>query len=248
MAQIWEASIGDDHYAIRTAGASIRLYRNGVNHSQWNPHRPFAGSIWDLLSLPAGWIPGPHPARALILGFGAGATARQIETVFDLKDITGIERDPVHLSIATGFFDVSPDCDLIQGDAVEWVEGAADAWDLIIDDLYGEDSVGIPVRNAPTDRDWFASLTHCLTDRGILVFNELEPDRVARHPILTDPDLRATFPTALCLSIHGYDNRALVFSKTTLPANCLPATIARILQAYPTCRRIRDRYQLTVIA
>ena len=36
MANLWQQTIDGNHYEVRTAGASVRLYRNGVNHSQWH--------------------------------------------------------------------------------------------------------------------------------------------------------------------------------------------------------------------
>ena len=42
MAILWQQTIDGNHYEVRTAGGSVRLYRNGVNHSQWNPKRPLS--------------------------------------------------------------------------------------------------------------------------------------------------------------------------------------------------------------
>lgn len=242
MPLIWEQTFGDDHYAVRTAGASVRLYRNGVHHSQWNPDRPFAGSIWDLLSLPADWIPTPPPPRALILGLGAGTVARQIERAFGITAITGIDLDPVHLSIATGFFDLPPERELIEGDAVEWIETQEREWDFIVDDLYGEGAERDPIRNAPSSPGWFRTLEARLSDRGILVYNELEPGSIENHPILRVPDLRAAFPAAGCLRIDGYENRVLVFSRGEIESCAFTTSLDRIITRFPSCRKIRGRF------
>ena len=53
MAIVWSKVVGDSQYEVRTAGQSIRLYKDGVFHSQWNARRPLAGGVWDLLFIPA---------------------------------------------------------------------------------------------------------------------------------------------------------------------------------------------------
>ena len=136
MALLWQQTIDDNHYEVRTAGGSVRLYRNGVNHSQWNPKRPLSGSIWDLITLPTLHRPLNSLEDVLILGFGAGSVGRQILELVMPKRIVGIEMDPIHLSIADGFFQCSSGFDLIAGDAVDWVNESAEkaSYDVIIDD------------------------------------------------------------------------------------------------------------------
>ena len=109
MAILWQQTIDDNHYEVRTAGGSVRLYRNGVNHSQWNPKRPLSGSIWDLITLPTLHRPLNSLEDVLILGFGAGSVGRQISELVMPERIVGIELDPIHLSIADGFFECSND-------------------------------------------------------------------------------------------------------------------------------------------
>ena len=102
MATLWNQTIDGNHYEVRSAGASIRLYRNGVHHSQWNPDRPLCGSVWDLLALPALHRPVGEVERVLVLGFGAGAVARQLRELVAPTTVVGVEMDPVHLTIADG--------------------------------------------------------------------------------------------------------------------------------------------------
>lgn len=52
MAVIWQRRHNQQHYEVRTAGRSIRLYTNGVFHSQYNPAHIMSGGVWDLLCLP----------------------------------------------------------------------------------------------------------------------------------------------------------------------------------------------------
>ena len=70
MGLLWNYRQADTDYSVRHHGGSIRLYSNGVFHSQWNEARPFAGGIWDCLSLPALYREPAFTQRVLILGVG----------------------------------------------------------------------------------------------------------------------------------------------------------------------------------
>ena len=53
MALIWKTELQGGHYEGRRAGRTLRLYANGVQHSEFHPKRLVTGSVWDLLWLPA---------------------------------------------------------------------------------------------------------------------------------------------------------------------------------------------------
>lgn len=243
MAVIWSYDDGAHHYEVRSAGASIRLYRNGVNHSQWNPLRPLAGSVWDLLTLPALHRPVGSLRDGLILGFGAGAAGRQLRDLAAMERVVGVELDPVHLSIADGFFDCAEGCELVAADAVEWVQsGQPGTYDYIIDDLYGEDA-GIPERCAPLDDDWCAQLCSLLRPGGILVFNLIEPEGVGRLSFCRKTSLRERLPHRVGFQIEGYENRVVAFSAAPLEADCLEANLRQVVRSFPRCRGVQRAYQ-----
>ena len=243
MAILWQQTIDGNHYEVRTAGASVRLYRNSVNHSQWNPNRPLAGSIWDLITLPVLHRPIKSLKDVLILGFGAGAVGRQISELVMPERIVGVELDPIHLSIADGFFGCSKDFNLIAGDAVEWIHESdkKDSYDVIIDDLYAEEG-DIPVRCVPMDIEWCESLARLLKPQGMLIFNIIEPDEIKHFPIFKSPKLKKRFTERLMYQIYGYENRIIAFSDTPFDLNCLGAQLKHIKRKYPSCRRVEERY------
>jgi spermidine synthase len=243
MAVIWQQNIEGNHYEVRNAGASIRLYRNGVNHSQWNPKRPLSGSIWDLITLPTLHRPAGSLQDVLILGFGAGAVGRQIQVLVAPKRIVGVELDPIHLSIADGFFDCAEGYDLVAGDAVEWVNegGDQERYDVIIEDLYAEEE-GIPVRCVPMDVDWCQALCRLLKPGGMLIFNMIEPDKVSHLPMFKDAQLSAKYSHVLRYRIDGYENRIIAFSDQAFDDACLAANLKWIRQQYPNCRGVEQRY------
>ena len=243
MAILWQQTIDGNHYEVRTAGASVRLYRNGVNHSQWNPKRPLAGSIWDLITLPTLHRPFKSLKDVLILGYGAGAVGRQISELVMPERVVGVELDPIHLSIACGFFGCSKDCSLIADDAVEWVYESIEraSYDVIIDDLYAEEG-GIAMRCVPMDVKWCEALAKLLKPRGMLIFNIIEPEKIKNLPIFRSPKLKKRFTERVMYRIDGYENRIIAFSDTPFDLNCLGAQLKRIKKKYPSCRRVEKRY------
>lgn len=243
MAIIWQQTIEGNHYEVRTAGASIRLYRNGVNHSQWNPNRPLSGSIWDLITLPALYRSKEAINDVLILGFGAGAVGRQLQELVEPERIVGVELDPIHLSIADGFFDCAEGCELIAADAVEWVHESTDQgrYDVIIDDLYAEQE-GIPVRCVSMDVKWCQALCDLLKPGGMLIFNMIEPDKVKHLPMFKSARLKKRYSETIMYRINGYENRIVAFSETPFNAEVLKENLNRICKEYPACRGVKKRY------
>ena len=243
MAILWQQTIDDNHYEVRTAGGSVRLYRNGVNHSQWNPKRPLSGSIWDLITLPTLHRPLNSLEDVLILGFGAGSVGRQISELVMPERIVGIELDPIHLSIADGFFECSNDCNLIAGDAVEWVHERAEkaSYDVIVDDLYAEED-GIPVRCVPMNTEWCEALAGLLKPGGMMIYNMIEPRKIKHLPIFKSSKLKKRFTETVMYRIDGYENRVIAFSEMPFDFKCLGAQLKRIKKKYPSCYGVEKRY------
>ncbi len=246
MAIVWRQTIESNHYEVRSAGATLRLYRNGVNHSQWNPNRPLSGCIWDLIALPALYRPKGSIESVLMLGFGAGTVARKLRELVKPEHIVGIELDPIHLSIADGFFDCTEGCELVAADAVEWVrEEAAESdrvqFDMIIDDLYAEEEE-MAVRCAPLDLEWCQHLAQLVKPGGMLVFNMIEPRKVPHLPPLKDATLQKQFPYAKVFRMEGYENRIAAFSGSPFEGAVFTEQLTEICRRFPRCRGVEKRY------
>lgn len=248
MAVIWSRTIESNHYEVRTAGASLRLYRNGVHHSQWNPNRPLNGSIWDLLILPALHREQGSVNSALLLGFGAGTAGRLLNEVAGVERVVGVELDPIHLSIADGFFECSEGCELVAGDAVEWVRagGEGEQFDFVLDDLYGEDE-GIPLRYAPLDLDWFRSVSQLVAPGGMLVLNTVEPEKVPTLAALKNRELRARYKHVKMFSMEGYENRILAFSEQPLNQDVFTERLREVGRTYPRCKGLASKYTVETL-
>ena len=176
MSVLWERRVSGTLYQVRTAGRTLRLYTNGVFHSQYNPNRPATGSVWDLLLLSAFFYAPGELRRVLVLGVGGGAVIRQLQQFVQPELIVGVELSAVHLSIARRFFGVRGEGILLQhADAVEWLRTyRGPTFDMIVDDLFAE-CEGEPQRAVFADAGWVSSLGRCLNPHGMIVTNFASP-------------------------------------------------------------------------
>jgi spermidine synthase len=182
---------------------------------------------------------------ALILGFGAGTVGRQLKELVSPSRIVGLDLDPIHLSIADGFFDCAEGCELVAADAVEWVASShgETKFDIIIDDIYSEED-GLPQRCAPMDSEWFHQLEGLLSENGILILNLVEPDRVAHLAILNDATLKQRFPWVKLLKMDGYENRIVACSAQAFDQQSFDTQLKDIRRRFPSCSGVGKRYKI----
>lgn len=209
MGTLWEKNQAGTLYSVRTAGRSVRLYSNGVFHSQWNPHRPFAGAVWDCLSLPCLYRSPERCKRVLLLGLGGGAGVRQLQTLVNFDYLKAIELDAVHISIARRWFGVtSKKISITHADAIDWVNTYdGEGFDLVIDDLFGHEN-NEPMRVQPLNTQWVENLKRLINTDGILVTNCItRSELIQAVPVFS----RAGFVQGYRWSIPEYENAIGVF-------------------------------------
>lgn len=136
MAVIYSKQSLHSHYQVRTAGQTVRLYSNGVLHSQFNPSNAISGAIWDFLLLP-GFLLNTPPKNILLLGLGGGTLVHLIRLFFPCAHITCIELDKEHIKIAKTFFKIPrKNVTVIHGDAYVEMKKIKQKFDWIIDDVF----------------------------------------------------------------------------------------------------------------
>ena len=226
MAVIWSKTTNGAHFEVRRAGRSVRLYTNGVFHSQYNPANPAAGTVWDLLLLPAFFRPAGAIRRVLVLGVGGGAVIRLLHHFIRPAQITGVELDPTHIYIARRFFGITERrADLIEADAHSWLRRyRGPKFDLIVDDVFGE-SEGEPVRAIEADRAWLATLARHLTDEGVLVMDFVSTRTLLEANRIMQQSLPTRFARAFRLSRSGYENAVGAFVSEPVAARQLRQTL-----------------------
>lgn len=223
MTLLWEHQTADTHYSVRRSGASIRLYSNRVFHSQWNPDRPFAGGVWDCLSLPVLYRPVERTRRVLLLGVGGGAVIRQLQCLCNFTELLAVEIDAQHLTVAEKWFGIDDErVELIHDNAIDWLANHdGEPFDLIIDDLFGH-SEGEPLRACALTTHWVEQLQQNLCAGGLLVVNCVNSHELKQAlPVFADCGLR-----------HGY--------RWTLPAyeNAIGVLCQQSLQAREWSRQL----------
>lgn len=176
MAVIWQKRSRDKLYEVRRAGASTRLYTNGIFHSQFNPRQPITDNLWNMLALPAYFHKQPAAIkRGLVLGVGGGAVMRHIMRLSPDAAVFGVDLDGTHLKVAERFFGVKGEnVRLIHAEAVQWINNyQGQTFDFIVDDLFGEttDAQQLPERAVPLTGEWLCALERQLAPDGVLAFN-----------------------------------------------------------------------------
>ncbi|MGB5325112.1 MAG: hypothetical protein WBN40_06790 [Pseudomonadales bacterium] len=240
---LWSAQYAGTHYQLRRAGHSLRLYRNGVFHSQYNGARPLNGGVWDMLWIPLCARPPQSLRRVLMLGVGCGAALKKIADYFPAAELTGVDLDALHLWLAKRYLGLGSDaCSLHCSDAVTWLQRAGgQRFDVIIDDLFGEGEAG-PQRAVALDDKWRRTLQRHLAPAGLLVANCVH-SREARALYQQDT---AGFPHALGLREAGYENRVVLASKQPLDMAALKRRYAALMAAHWGKRNARLPVTMTL--
>ncbi|WP_066963946.1 spermidine synthase [Microbulbifer sp. Q7] len=243
MALVWSKQAGDSLYEVRSHGATIRLYSNGVFHSQWNARDPLKGSFWELLFLPVFFRPAERVRRVLILGVGGGALIRLLQRFVEPEQIVGVDIDRHHLTVARRYFGVRG-AELVCADARHYVAQAAGSnlagqFDLIVDDLFGH-TAGVAERAISADLEWCGKLLALLSPDGLVVSNfgsrrELLESgwRSARLQRQLQGGWRAELP--------GYENSIGIFSREKLQRRALAAHAPLAINPANPSRRLGAR-------
>ena len=257
MAVVWETTKNNDHYQVRTAGRSVRLYKNRVFHSQWNETRPLSGGVWDLLFIPSLFVPPSAVSRVLILGVGGGAVIRQYLTFLPEVQIVGVELDPQHLQVARNHFGVrQPSVELICADAVEWVQSyTGPGFDIVIEDLFTEVD-GEPERVKSASASWLTELNALLNPAGTLIINFEDPAQCRRGSEAYSealapgsfsnkgPAKKTVENTRFGLTLATYGNCVGVFLSSPGKPSSLRKNLDELLEDYPSSRRSGQQFRI----
>lgn len=228
MSILWFKNTKHGRYEIRSAGNSVRLYSNGVFHSQYNANNPISGNLWDLLMLPVFFYKPGAIRRVLVLGVGGGTVIRLLNHYSKPQEIIGIELNPVHLQVARRFFGVTPsEARLIRADAIAWIKNyQGPPFDMIIDDLFGE-ADGEPARAAEANALWFNQLLPHLTPSGLLVMNFISQDEFKACAYFSNQRIRQRFKSSFRFTIPRYENVVVAFTRTVVTRRKLTNNLRR---------------------
>lgn len=234
MAVVWEKIVRGKHYEVRTAGHSVRLYTDGVFHSQWNRQRPLAGHLWDLLFLPVFFHLSPDKIKdVLVLGVGGGTVINVFRHFFSACKVVGVDLDVTHLSIAKKYFleDFENIC-LKNIDAVKFVREDNSKYDVIVEDLFLGSSKDKrdAVRPVQVDEQWLKTMTLRLKTKGLLVINFESISQLKKS--LSRSRLHACgFQALYALSSPRYENAIAACIKVDVSKQQFSSQLAEAFQA-----------------
>ena len=222
MAVLWEKSCNDSTYKVTQAGNAIRLYRNQVLHSQWNPKAPISGKIWDIFLL-SSIGQQLQIQNALVLGAGGGSVINLIHYFYPEAIVDAVDLDKNQLYAAKKFFKVSDsNTHLINQNVIDWAKKKnKKKYDLIVDDVFFETN-NSPFRSVDVKKQWASELLKRLTTHGNLVINfadlsEWKRDRKYIEKIA----LQKKYNIGVGIQ-NSCENRIVFLSK-----NCLAAKILK---------------------
>ncbi len=248
MALLWELTVDDRTYEVRTAGSTLRLYTNGAFHSQYNPNNPVTGNVWDLLFLPSMFAPAGAIKKVLVLGVGGGAVIQQLNYFIKPKQITGIDLDPVHLLVARDFFHLSAaNIELVCDDAHSWLEEyQGEPFDLIIEDLF-IDGVNEAYRPYEADVLWFELLLSKLNKDGTLVINFGDEYELHNSGYFDDLKISKHFRSAFHFSTPLYENAVASFHRRYHQVRDLEKQLQKVSELDKRRSSCRLNYQINPV-
>lgn len=229
MAILWQKTINNTRYEVRTAGQTRRLYTDGVFHSQYNPDHAVTGGVWDVLMLPAFFYPENTLQRVLVLGVGGGAVIHLLQRYIKPAEIIGVELNPVHIMVAKKYFGISnKQAHLVQADAIKWLEDySGPPFDMIIEDLFGEQD-GEPIRAVKANKVWFETLNSHLSPEGVLVMNFISSKDLKNCAAVSYKKISSLFKSSFQFTLTYYDNAVGAFLKTPATSQMLRQHINEI--------------------
>ncbi|MCG8436806.1 MAG: hypothetical protein MI751_01835 [Pseudomonadales bacterium] len=215
MAVVWSADRDGVHYEVRQAGKTLRLYANGIQHSEFHPGRLLTGSVWDLLWLPALLHEPSQCRRVLVLGLGGGSLIPPLRRLIDPEILMAVELDAPHLEVAREVFAIeSFGVDTWLADARLWLQAYdGPPFDLIIEDLFAPSNDQV-TRAVAADPEWFACLADNLTPTGTLVMNFGDWQEYRDSPVAADwPLAEHGFASRFRLSCSDCHNAVMAFTR-----------------------------------
>ena len=245
MALVWHKHVSGVRYEVRSAGRSMRLYTDGVFHSQYNPKQILTGHVWDLLMIPAFFYPENTIKRVLVLGVGGGAALHMLRHFVSPDNITGVELNPVHLSVARRFFNLKhKTINLIEADAITWLKNyQGEKFDMIIDDLFAEKD-GEPVSVIDANGKWFYHLLKHLNKDGVIVRNFVSKEELLDSAGISNRAISDKFSSVFQLTSCLNENFVGVYSKMHTNSKILRKNLIKTPKLNPSLKTSKLRYRI----
>ena len=111
--------------------------------------------------------------RALILGYGLGSIADLLDAHTDVREIVGVEIDPLVLDLAYRYQQV-PSRELICMSAIDYIQQCNKCFDLICIDIFIDDKVPATVMQ----QDFLSLVVKRLNMNGWIIYSQLTQNKL----------------------------------------------------------------------
>ena len=245
MALVWSKQVDGTRYEVRSAGSSLRLYTDGVFHSQYSPKQILTGHVWDLLMIPAFFYPEKTVKRVLVMGVGGGSVLHQLRYFASPEKIIGVELNPVHLLVAQRFFNLKhKSIELIEADAIGWLQNyTGEKFDMIVDDVFTEKE-GEPVSVVDANRKWFSCMLKHLNKEEVIVRNFLSKDALMASAGIANKTINSKFCSTFKLTSCLNENFVGVYCRRLVSARELRTNLIKTPKLNPQLKSCKLRYRI----
>lgn len=136
--------------------------------SLWKPGQPVRQEVFaHYLLVPSMTAETPRAPRVLLLGLGAGTSARGLLETYPGAEVVGVELDPEVVRLARAHFDLPSEVEVHVGDARTFLAGDTRHYDAIIVDAFRFPYVPFHL----TTREFMRAVAEHLAPGGVTCFN-----------------------------------------------------------------------------
>ena len=248
MAIVWQQQKKGVLYEVRSAGNSLRLYTDGVLHSQYNPRQPVTGHAWDWLMLPAFFYPEKSIKRVLVLGVGGGTVIHQLNHFVKPDEIIGVELSKMHLMLGKRFFGLkNKNITLVNADAICWLNDyQGERFDMIIDDVFIE-ADGEPLAASSADSKWFQLMLKHLNREGVIVKNFIDRKSLKESMLLSEKAAGKRFESVCQFDNPFNENVVIACSRSRLDSRYFRKRLIETPGLNPRRKTSRLRYRIRTL-
>lgn len=170
------------------------------------------GSLQEVLEYGIAQVDLTKVHSILILGMGAGSVIKSLREKFNCqKQITTVEWDKSIIEIAASEFGIKTNhqLEIIQRDAVDFVQKNTAKFDLIIIDIFIDNQIPQKILAV----DFLIQLPKLFKERGTLIFNMLNVSKVDEQNIISC--LQECLEVKV-IDVPNHENKLLIASLTRL--------------------------------
>lgn len=223
--------VTEDDDGMRT----LRFERYGARQSVVKPGDPAHLELPYSRIVPMAFAFVPEPKSALVIGLGGGTIPSFLRKTHPAMRIDAVDIDPVVVEVARSHFGFREDANLKAhvADGREFVERAAERYDLIFLDGFGADSVPAHL----TTREFLSAVRSRLTPGGIVVGNLWGRSVNSKYDAMVKT-YRSVFQGIYVVDVVGSGNKMLFAAANAHTAS--HAELVRRAQTVTTRLRLRN--------